>query len=161
MSCQISNSLQCSPCNSLSNSLSKFKDPSFVALSKLCTIVPATCGSLFNIISPVGGAIYGVSSLLAFIATGIIPDSNQDHLAFKIAQLAARIFTSITVGSLVSTALGHPISLIAAAKISAISFLPIAIGTTVAFIIIIAHRHFEFQKSMHEYRENQMKQHSL
>ena len=167
MSCQISNSMQFPPCHSFSKTLSDFKDPVYAAAHSvfpLSAIVPAACGSLFGIVSPIGGAIYGVSSLLTFLAVPHIPnfsDSPNDHVAVRVAKIATSFFAAIAVGSLASTALGYPLSLIAAAKISAISFLPIAIISAAAVIFAQAHKMFEHQEGMRRHREEQMKMHSL
>jgi hypothetical protein len=90
----------------------------------------ALAGRLFGIISPAGGAIYGASATTASIITGLLmPTSDETTtVATKIAKFAVQGFTATATAIAVTTALGYPMTALAAVKLNIASGLIVGIG---------------------------------
>jgi len=95
----------------------------------------ALAAGLFTTISPLGGAIFGVSQWLSFHLIQWISDKINccaDSLIGKIAQLALSWISSTVIGVLVTTAIGIPITLATGAVLT-IASLVVGIAVGLAF----------------------------
>jgi|SRR6267154_2081624 len=95
----------------------------------------AVVAGLFTTTSPLGGAIFGVSSLLSFRLIHWICDKIScypDSIIFKVAQLSLSVIGGIAASALITTAIGFPMTVMTGALLIVTS-----IGVTIAALLVL------------------------
>ena len=112
------------------------------AVTGACAGTGYIAGSLFTIIDPVGGALFGATFALTEAVTGRIMDAlgrNRNDIACKIAKFAIPMILSTVAAIAVVAAAGFPITLGGAAALIGCMFVTaIAVGGIIGTCVLVA-----------------------